>query len=455
MDLMDLKDIGGTLLTADNLIRAFGQLLVVVAATELGLRLLRPTSARLRLACWRLAILAGLLLPLLSVREVHRVAGDGAVFTLQLETTTRGALAAAFARVWISQVSSWLIAGATQLPWLLLAGIIARAAWLGLGFARLSWLRAESHAIDVNTTAALDLDALTHTLAAPYTQVRWHDAVTQPITFGLFRPLILLPRRLVALPPAAQRAIICHELLHVARRDWAWTLAEEALQTLLWWHPAVWWALAQIQLQREQIIDAQVVAITAARQPYMHALLAFADATPPVRPVAAPVVPFIRRRHLAARLEQLVQEVPMSQLRLTSAAFALAALIAATSWVTVSAMPLQAAAPADKPAPAADKPAPGDKPLDARKLGMKPKILKQVKADYPQDAKDAKIQGNVDVEIRIAKDGTVAETKVVKSIPTLDKAATDAVKQWKFEPTLLNGKPVEVMATMTIRFALK
>lgn len=450
-------DAARTLLTTDNLIRAFGQLLVLIAATELGLRLLRPTSARLRLACWRLAIIAGLLLPLLSVREVHRVAVDGATFTLQLDTTTRGTLAAAFARVWMSQLSSWLIAATAQLPWLLLAGIVARAAWLSLGFARLSRLRAESHAIGVSTAATLDLDTLMHTLAAPHTEVRWHDAVTQPITFGLFRPLILLPRRLVDLPPTAQRAIICHELLHVARRDWAWTLAEEALQTLLWWHPAIWWALAQIQLQREEIIDAQVVAITAARQPYMHALMAFADATPPVRPVAAPVVPFIRRRHLAARLQQLVQEVPMSRLRLTSAAFALTALIAATSWATVSALPLQTETPAaaqDKPA-SADKPAPGDKPLDARKLGMKPKILKQVKADYPQDAKDAKVQGNVDVEIRIAKDGTVAETKVVKSIPALDKAAVDAVKQWKFEPTLLNGKPVEVMATMTIRFALK
>lgn len=155
----------------------------------------------------------------------------------------------------------------------------------------------------------------------------------------------------------------------------------------------------------------------------------------------------------------------MSRTRLTSAALSLAAVLAATSWVSVAAMPLQTAAPADKSAPAdqsasaasadKDKAAPGDKPLDAGKLHMKPKILKEVKAAYPQEAKDAKIQGNVEVEIRIAKDGTVAETRVVKSIPALDKSATDALKQYKFQPTLLNGKPVEVNATMTIRFALK
>jgi TonB family protein len=454
-------DTASTLLTTDNLLRAFGQLLVVVAATELGLRLLRPASARLRLACWRIAITLCLLLPLLSVREVHRVAIDDPSFTLQLDTTTRGALAASLARIWMSQATSWLMDAAAQLPWLLLAGVLARAVWLGLGFTRLSRLRAGSHAIDPTTAAVLDLDAVKHILATRAADMRWHDAVTQPITFGLIRPLILLPRRLVDLPPAAQRAIVCHELLHVARRDWAWTLAEEALQTLLWWHPAIWWALAQIQLQREEIIDAQVVAITAARQPYMHALMAFADATPPVQS-GAPVVPFIRRRHLAARLEHLLQEVPMSRIRLTSAAVTLAALIAASSWASIAAMPLQApaAAPAEKSASAnkpaaADKQASGEKVVDARKLVTKPKILKEVKAEYPQAAKDAKIQGNVVVDIRIAKDGSVIDTRVVKSIPELDKAATEALKKYKFQPVLLNGQPVDVLATMTIRFALK
>ena len=146
----------------------------------------------------------------------------------------------------------------------------------------------------------------------------------------------------------------------------------------------------------------------------------------------------------------------MSRLRLTSAAFALTALIAATSWATVAAMPLQTPTPAaaqDKPA-AADKSS-TDKPVDARKLATKPKILKEVKAVYPPEALKSKAQGEVVVDIRISKDGNVVDTKVVKSIPELDKAATDALKQYKFQPTLLNGKPVDVLATMTIRFTLK
>jgi TonB family protein len=219
-------------------------------------------------------------------------------------------------------------------------------------------------------------------------------------------------------------------------------LAEEALRTALWWHPAIWWALAQVHLHREETIDAQVVAITAARQPYMRALIAFADAVAP----AAPIVPFIRRRHLAARIEQLLQEVPMSRMRLTCTAAALTIIIAGAGWASVSAMPLQEAAP---PA-AAD-----EKPIKASEADHLPRALTEVKGIYPKDALLAKTQGEVVVEARIAKDGSVTSTRVTKSIPALDKAATDAIRQWKFEPSTLKGRPVEVLCRVVMRFTVK
>ncbi len=87
-------------------------------------------------------------------------------------------------------------------------------------------------------TLAIDIRALQRALA-PHAVLRCHDAVSQPLTFGLRRPIILLPRRARDLPAEAQRAIVCHELLHVGRRDWAWILVEEAIQTAFWWHPAM------------------------------------------------------------------------------------------------------------------------------------------------------------------------------------------------------------------------
>ena len=58
------------------------------------------------------------------------------------------------------------------------------------------------------------------------------------------------------------------------------------------------------------------------------------------------------------------------------------------------------------------------------------------------------------MEIRIEPDGTVGTATVMRSIPLLDGAALDAVKQWQFTPTLLNGQPVAVIMTVTINFSL-
>jgi protein TonB len=74
---------------------------------------------------------------------------------------------------------------------------------------------------------------------------------------------------------------------------------------------------------------------------------------------------------------------------------------------------------------------------------------------YPEDARAAGISGVVIIEARIGVDGGVEEARVIKSIPALDQAALDAVKQWKFVPTLMNGEPVAVIMTVTINFEAK
>jgi protein TonB len=74
---------------------------------------------------------------------------------------------------------------------------------------------------------------------------------------------------------------------------------------------------------------------------------------------------------------------------------------------------------------------------------------------YPPIAQAARVSGIVLVEARIEADGKVSGARVLKSIPLLDQAALDAVNQWEFEPTLMNGVPVPVMITMAVNFALQ
>jgi len=84
-----------------------------------------------------------------------------------------------------------------------------------------------------------------------------------------------------------------------------------------------------------------------------------------------------------------------------------------------------------------------------------PNKTRDVKPVYPPIAQSARVQGVVIIEATIGPDGRVKEAKVLRSIPLLDQAALDAVKQWQFTPTLLNGVPVPVIMTVTVNFTLQ
>jgi TonB family protein len=81
-----------------------------------------------------------------------------------------------------------------------------------------------------------------------------------------------------------------------------------------------------------------------------------------------------------------------------------------------------------------------------------PRKVKDVRPLYPQEARDAGVQGVVIIEMRVEADGRVGSARVLRSIPLLDQAALDAVQQWEFEPTLLNGAPIAVVMTVTVQF---
>jgi periplasmic protein TonB len=103
------------------------------------------------------------------------------------------------------------------------------------------------------------------------------------------------------------------------------------------------------------------------------------------------------------------------------------------------------------PAPRAPAPPP---PIPVGGVVRAPQKVHHVAPSYPAIAQQAKISGVVILEALIAEDGSVRQVKVLKSIPLLDAAATDAVRQWRFTPTLLNGVPVQVIMSVTVTFTL-
>ena len=81
-------------------------------------------------------------------------------------------------------------------------------------------------------------------------------------------------------------------------------------------------------------------------------------------------------------------------------------------------------------------------------------LINQVRPEYPPLAKQARVQGTVTFGVTIAKDGTIANLNLISGPPLLVQAAQQAVQQWQYKPTLLNGQPVEVVTTIDVNFTL-
>jgi len=113
------------------------------------------------------------------------------------------------------------------------------------------------------------------------------------------------------------------------------------------------------------------------------------------------------------------------------------------------------AAPPPPPPPKKEEP----KPVTPQRIRIggsvqQAKLIRQIRPNYPPLAKQARISGTVELKAIIAKDGTIQDLKVIRGHPLLVQAALDAVKQWIYQPTLLNGEPVEVETTVDVNFTL-
>lgn len=82
------------------------------------------------------------------------------------------------------------------------------------------------------------------------------------------------------------------------------------------------------------------------------------------------------------------------------------------------------------------------------------KLIHEVPAKYPPEAEEKRVEGVVHLEVIIATDGTIKQLQVISGHPLLVRAALEAVRQWRYEPTKLNGAPVEVVTSIAVVFKL-
>jgi TonB family protein len=548
-----------------NAVAACAQVALLVAVCAGLPRVMGLRAPAVQYLFWRVLLAACLLLPILGPRQPGEMVfvpapAAAVVPSVPVALTPVGPPAA-------PPVDWWSIAGLV-----ITAGISIRLAWIALGVFRLQRMRTRAR----ESAAGFDDLAKTIGVTAP---ILWSSDVAHPVTFGVFRPVVLLPIALKSVDAPAQRAVVAHELHHVKRRDWLWVVIEEVLRSVFWFHPAVWWLISRVQLARETVVDELSILTTNARRTYLDTLLAFADDTG-----LSPA--FSARRHLFHRVMLLSKEGGMSSIRIAAVSCVLAVSLAAGSWGAIRAFPLYSSAqdPAPPPqAPPRDPLSPAayhrlateyfqkvvedasltedqrlegilralaaeDRALELRpnytdamlfkaillrrqanltadpserarimgeaaelqgkamalrrtQNGMpppppptsgggttsemvfvpapsasgaferprtsalnplriggnikSPAKIYDVRPVYPPIARQARVTGVVILEVVIDADGNVAEGRVLRSIPLLDQAALDAVKEWRYEPTYLNGAPVPVIMTVTVNFNLQ
>jgi TonB family protein len=326
--------------TAASFFRDITAFSVQIAVVGLGLAVLLKLvkiPAGVRFFGLRLALVASLVVPwLLRAPEVQAPA----LATAATPAASLVPLPASGAPTVPEQRA--IAAGPSKppaIPWThvgfgaLLIGIAARIVWLSMGVLRLFRLQRGSVVVDAPEYSALQQQLGTRATIAEV------PALSQPATFGVRRPVVLLPEALAGAPASLRRAVVTHELFHVRRRDWLSALVEEMVRTALWFHPAILWMTSQIQLAREEIVDELTVRATGDRRTYVEALLAFAD-TPGLSPAPA----FAQRRQLFQRILSVSKERVMSRPRMLSSAAVLLTAVVGASWYASTLFPIIKAA---------------------------------------------------------------------------------------------------------------
>ncbi len=301
---------------------------LIAFLTWVALHIFRNANATTRYAVWSLALLAVLVVPVLtslsrvsvetasatsssSTAPVHHVFQQARSHVAAVPVKTSNAAAAASSTAAHLSAPTFrirvpeYIAPALFALWLLAALVILIR--LVVAFLALERLKHDSLPLSVEYRDSMPrwMNALK---GSRDVRICVSDAIEVPIAVGLFDSMVLLPSHLVhSLDPNEIDQISLHELGHLLRGD-DWTNAVQRIASaLLFFNPAVWFISRQMDVEREVACDDYVLQLTGQVRPYAFCLTKMAEMTAwPHRPMPAPGV-FVTRKNISIRIERLLR----------------------------------------------------------------------------------------------------------------------------------------------------
>ncbi|MDR0311808.1 MAG: TonB family protein [Acidobacteriota bacterium] len=282
------------------------------------------------------------------------------------------------------------------------------------------------------------------------------DRVKSPILFGFIKPRVLLPADLARELPLEQlRYILLHELAHLKRFDilTGWLLA--FLQSLHWFNPMIWWAFGRIRFDCELACDEQALSCVPndERRYYGDVLIGMLDRYNHVHRLPAIAGILENKNQLKRRLVMIKKFKRPARREIVVAATLFAVLSVAfltepRSLLSQSGVNVYQSEVKNNTVPEAAKPVrmSGEVLSDA--------VIHRVHPVYPASARAEAISGEVILDVTIDEEGIVTEVVALSGPDELIAAAIDAVRQWRYRPTLVNGAPVSVKGEIRANFTM-
>jgi bla regulator protein BlaR1 len=407
-----------------TLIHFVWQGLLLGCATAIALAAMRNTRPEYRYVVACAALLACAAWPAISLYQ--RLSGDGggeaaAIFSGGLLPAT---LSDDSGVVDLRQAMRWIVS-----LWALCAAALAVRMALGL-----LWIEHASAADGApHPQWEARLAGMAHRFGIDRDiKLRVVDTLASPVTAGWWRPVVLVPASLVGgIPPDLLEALLAHELAHIRHHDYLVNLIQNAIETLLFYHPAVWWISNRIRSEREQMADD--FAAGQLGEPRRLALALselerFQFSTHHLAQAA-------NGGDLMVRIKRLLRPAP--QALNWKAAIPLLGL-------TVACLSIYAEAVA------ADKTA-GKHTMAVVDFNSCAKPV------WPEASLKAEETGTVHLSFLVGTDGKVADSKVETSSghPALDTAAQVGIEKCTFKPATVAGKPVKSWMKMQYVWDLK
>ncbi|MGD9157336.1 MAG: M56 family metallopeptidase [Desulfobacteraceae bacterium] len=279
-----------------------------------------------------------------------------------------------------------------------------------------------------------------------------------PVCFGIIRPTILLPDRMYQNSSSEElRMIIRHEMAHIARKDCWINLFQRVVETLLFFHPLVWYASRQLTDQREQLCDNHVINDGASPQNYVKMLTRIAELC------------FERNEHhavalfegkLLTRVYSLLEPGNNNQTRasLRATVTGLLIMLLCLAACTIQMEAKKGTGSSNGSLPAVESQAQNKGLFSTaykfEDLDERPTTLEGIRPFYPFAAMAGQLEGKVVVRFVIDKEGYPREPEILSAEPegVFEEEALKSIKTYRYRPAVKDGKNVDCIAIRAMNF---